>query len=225
LSERDAAAVKSRSNAEWLAALKSTGVEQAAALGDLREHVLRAALFALGRRRGTLGLLSAAEINHLAEDCAQEALLAILQHLDRFRGESRFTTWAYSFGINTALVAARRERWQRVPLEGVLDAPDIDGWSLSPERVTTDPARRALQEETLAAIRDAIEHDLTERQRQALKAIVFEGVPLDELARHWQSNRNAIYKLVHDARRKLKTRLEARGLSVAETLGLFGAAR
>ena len=217
--------MKSRSNSEWLATLKSTGAEQAAALGDLREHVLRAALYALGRQRGNLGLLSGAEIDQLAEDCAQEAVLGILQHLDRFRGESRFTTWAYSFGINAALIAARRERSKRVPLDRVLDDPDVGAWSLSPERATADPARRALQDETLAAIRDAIEHHLTERQRQALKAVVFEGVPLDELARHWGSNRNAIYKLVHDARRKLKAHLEARGLSVAETLGLFGAKR
>ena len=217
--------MKSRSNAEWIAAWKSSGAEQAAALAELREHVLRAALFALGRRRGSFGLLSAAEIDQLAEDCAQEAVLGILQQLDRFRGESRFTTWAYSFGINAALVAARRERWKRVPLDRVLAEPDMGTWSLAPERATADPGRRALQEEALAAIRDAIEHDLTERQRQALKAIVFEEVPLDELARHWASNRNAIYKLVHDARRKLKACLEARGLSVADTLGLFGAKR
>jgi RNA polymerase sigma-70 factor (ECF subfamily) len=217
--------VKARSNAEWLAALKSSGVEQAAAIVDLRIYVLRAATYALRRGGGHLGLMSPAEVHQLGEDCAQDALLGVLQHLDEFRGESRFTTWVYSFAINTALVAARRERWKRVPLEQVIQNPALDARLAAPERAPADPARRALQAETLAAIREAIDHHLSERQRQALKAIVFEGVPLDELARHWGSNRNAIYKLLHDARRKLKARLEARGLSVTETLGLFEANR
>jgi RNA polymerase sigma-70 factor (ECF subfamily) len=209
--------VTTRSNAEWLAALRSDGPEQAAAIAELRAYVLRAATFALRRSRGDLGLMSRGEIHQLAEDCAQEAVLAIVQTLDRFRGESRFTTWVYSFAINAALVAARRERWKRVPLEPLLERSDVGP--------PADPAHRTLQDETLAVVREAIERQLTERQRQALKAIVFEGVPLDELARHWGSNRNAIYKLLHDARRKLKAHLEARGFGVNETLRLFGAER
>ena len=97
-----------RINAEWLSALKSSGAEQANAIADLRAYVMRAAMHALSRSRSKLGL---------AEDCAQDALLAILQHLGEFRGESRFTTWVYSFAINIALVAARREGWKRVPLD------------------------------------------------------------------------------------------------------------
>jgi RNA polymerase sigma-70 factor (ECF subfamily) len=182
-------------------------------------------LYALRRRRADFGLMKAAEIGQLAEDCAQEAMLAILEHLDRFRGDSRFTTWAYSFAINTSLVAARRERWKRVPLDELIDEADRGAPSAWREGPTADPARRALQDETLAVLRDTIESQLTVRQRQALKAIVLEGVPLDELARHWGSNRNAIYKLLHDARRKLKACLEERGFSVTETLGLFGAER
>ena len=215
--------MKSRSNTEWIAALTSGGAEQAEAIRDLRAFVMRAALYTLRRGRTHLGLMTPAEIGQLAEDCAQEALLAILQQLDRFRGESRFTTWAYSFAINVALVAARREGWKRVPLDSLLDTPPA--WPLRPHGATADPDRRAMQDETFAVIRETIDSQLTDRQRQALKAIVFEGVPLDELARHWGSNRNALYKLLHDARRKLKAHLEARGLSVKETLGLFGAER
>jgi RNA polymerase sigma-70 factor (ECF subfamily) len=84
-----------------------------------------------------------------------------------------------------------------------------------------DPDRRARRAEAWAVIRDVLEHELTDRQRQALRALLVEDVPLDELARHWRSNRNAIYKLVHDARRRLKARLEARGFPPGEILELF----
>lgn len=203
----------------------SSGAEQADAITDLRAYVLRAALYSLRRTRGNLGRLAPTEINQLAEDCAQEALLAILQHLGEFRGESRFTTWVYSFAINIALTAARREGWQRVPLNQLLDNPHLDEWTAGEGRAAVDPHRRTLQRETLAVIRDAIDHHLSDRQRQALKAIFFEGVPLDEVARHWGSNRNAVYKLLHDARRKLKAHLEERGFRVKETLDLFAGER
>lgn len=186
---------------------------------------MRAAAYSLKRSRGHLAGLVSAEINQLAEDCAQEALLAILQRLDDFRGASRFTTWAYSFAINMALVAARREGWKRVPLDHILDNPRLDEWTAGQARGAPDPHRRALQGETLAVIREAIDHQLSDRQRQALTAIFFEGVPLDEVVRHWGSNRNAVYKLLHDARRKLKAHLEERGFGVKETLGLFAEER
>jgi RNA polymerase sigma-70 factor, ECF subfamily len=193
--------VRARDNAEWLAALRASGPGQAAALADLRAYVLRAALYALRRAGGTLGLTSPAEVATLAEDCAQDAVLAILDNLDRFRGDSRFTTWAYAFAVNAALVAARRERGKRVPLDRLLEEADT-GWPA--------PDEQAVQDETVAAVRAAIAECLSERQRQALKAVVFDGVPLDELARHWSTNRNALYKLLHDARRKLKAHLHVR---------------
>jgi RNA polymerase sigma-70 factor (ECF subfamily) len=214
-----------RSNAEWLSALRSSGAEQADAITELRAYVLRAALYSLRRSRGNLGRLAPTEVNQLAEDCAQDALLAILQRLDDFRGDSRFTTWAYSFAVNTALVAARREGWKSVPLDKVIDSPRLDEWTAEADRTPADPQRLALQNETRAVIREAIDHHLSARQRQLVKAVFFEGVPLDEIVRHWGSNRNAVYKLLHDARRKLKTHLEERGFGVQETLDLFGVGR
>lgn len=208
-----------RTDAEWLAALRASGAEQAAALADLRVLLLHAAAFALRRSRGHHGGPDPAAADTLAEDCAQEALLAILQRLDDFRGDSRFTTWAYAFAVNIALVAARRERWRRVPLDELLAGAGTPPRALVPS--AADPQRRALQASVLAAVRDVFEHDLTERQRQALGAIVFHGVPLDEVARHWGSSRNAVYKLLHDARRKLRAQLQKRGFDVQETLDLF----
>jgi RNA polymerase sigma-70 factor, ECF subfamily len=208
--------VTTRDDTQWLAALRGSEAEQAAALAELRTFLLRAALYALRRARGHLGLLAPAEIDALAEDCAQEAVMAVVQSLDRFRGESRFTTWAYAFAVNAALMAARHERWKRVPLEGVLADGGVDwaAWRAS----AAEREGQAQRAETLAAVHEAIEVCLSERQRQALKAVVFDGVPLDELARHWGSNRNALYKLLHDARRKLKAHLEVRELQSAQRM-------
>ncbi|MGH7267091.1 MAG: RNA polymerase sigma factor [Candidatus Rokuibacteriota bacterium] len=209
-----------RTSAEWLRELKASGAEQAGALADLRLYLLRAARHALYRTRARLAHLTRVDLDAVAEDCAQEALVAILAKLDDFRGDSRFTTWAYKFAVNIALVAARREGWKRASLDDVLRSEVSE--SLDPG-LETDPDRVAQRVEAWAAIRDTIDHHLTERQRQALTAVVLQDVPLDELVRHWGSNRNAVYKLLHDARRKLRARLEARGLKAEEVLGLFNA--
>jgi RNA polymerase sigma-70 factor (ECF subfamily) len=217
--------MKTRTNEQWLMALKSDGEQQTAALSDLRAYLVRAALYTLHRRRNALQQLASTDIEQLAEDCAQDAVSAILGHLDQFRGDSRFTTWAYKFAVNTALNAARRERWGRVPLDQLLGSPDlVDQIGLTSEALS-DPQRRALQGEILAAVRQGIEIHLTKRQRQALTAIVFEEIPLDELARHWRSNRNALYKLLHDARRKLKAHLRDRGFGAKEIVDVFSSDR
>jgi RNA polymerase sigma-70 factor (ECF subfamily) len=205
--------MQERSNTEWLTALKGDGVAQASALVDLRGLLMRAARYALSRNRTTLAHLAPSDIEHLAEDCTQEALSALLEHLGSFRGDSRFTTWAYKFAVNAALVAARRERWRRIPLDRLLENPDLAD--------SPDPLKRALRHEALAAIHDGIEQQLSVRQRQVLIAVVFDEVPLDELVRHWGSNRNALYKLLHDARKKLKAHLRDRGLDTTDLLAIF----
>jgi len=214
-------AMKQRSNGEWLAALEAGGGDQAAALTDLRTYLLRAALFTLQRSRHYVGQLGSSALSALAEDCAQEATTAVLQRLADFRGESRFTTWAYTFAVNIALVAARRERWASVPLDHILDGRESPASTDGYQGGAPDPERRTLQMEAVAAIREGLEHHLTVKQQQLLRAVVFEQVPLDEVVRHWGSNRNALYKLLHDARRKLKGHLVARGFDVGEILDLF----
>ncbi len=215
------APVRTRTNHEWVRELSAGGEEQAAALGDLRAYLLRAARYALQRHRGRLAHSGLAELDQMAEDCAQEALLAILDRLKDFRGDSRFTTWAYKFAINMALVAARREAWQHVSLDALLEQGGNSKWLAEAGPAASDPEQAARRAAAWAAIREVVDHDLTDRQRQALKAIVADEVPLDELVRHWGSTRNAIYKLLHDARRKLKSRLEARGYAPREILALF----
>ncbi len=212
-----------RSNADWIRALSEPGTDQTAALADLRTYLRRAALFTLHRRRGSLGHIGGPQIEQIAEECAQEALFSLVQHLKDFRGDSRFTTWAYTFAVHGALIAARRERWKHVPLDTVVDSP-LELPASTDDRRSTSPQHHALQVEALAAIREGIER-LTAKQRQVLKALVFDEVPLDELARHWSTNRNALYKLLHDARRKLRADLKSRGFDVQELLYQFGAER
>jgi len=213
--------VKARANDDWLRDLRAPGAEQAAALGDLRAYLLGAARYALHRRGGRLTHRAPADLDQMAEDCAQEALLAILTRLDDFRGDSRFTTWAYTFAVHAALVAARREAWKAVPLDTLLEGTGGLARLGETAALGADPDRRVRRAEAWAVIKDVLDHELTDRQRQALSALLIEDVPLDELARHWQSNRNAIYKLVHDARRRLKARLESRGFPAGEILRLF----
>ena len=210
-----------RTNAEWLRDLRASGPEQAAAIQDLRAYLRRAARYTLARRAGGSAGRGRADVDQLAEDCAQDALLAILLRLDDFRGDSRFTTWAYAFAVHGALVAARREAWKAVPLDPLLAAGGALAEAGVPEPPGLDPEGKARRAEAWMAIRDVLDHELTDRQRQALSALVFQEVPLDELARHWGSTRNALYKLVHDARKRLKARLEARGFPAAELLQLF----
>ena len=122
-----------------------------------------------------------------------------------------------------ALTSARRESWKQVSLDYLIDEPDTPQWPTWDERPELDPDHVALRAEVWTAMREVIAHDLTDRQRQVLKAIVFDETPMDEVVRRLGSNRNAIYKLLHDSRRKLKERLEARGFGVQDILDLFSA--
>ena len=106
-----------RTNEEWLHDLRESGMAQESAITDLQNILLRAVLYMFNRNLGDLSGLAREDTLKLAEDCAQEALIAILKHLPDFRGDSKFTTWAYKFAINIALMAARRARWKNVSLD------------------------------------------------------------------------------------------------------------
>ena len=215
--------VNTRTNEEWLEDLRTSGLAQEAAITDLRDLLLRTVLFFFSRNLGDFDRLTRDEILQLAEDCAQEALIAVLNHLSDFRGDSKFTTWAYKFAVNFALMTARRERWKGISLDQL---SFVDGGSLA-ERVmqgkepSLTPDQFVMQVEILETIREVIEQDLTDKQRRVLILMVFNEVPMDEVARQLSTNRNAIYKMLHDARRKLKYRLQARGFEVGEILALF----
>lgn len=218
---------EARTNQEWLHDLTASGATQEAAIADLRDLLLRAALYFFSRNLNDFAKNNGDEILQRAEDCAQDALIAVLNHLPDFRGDSKFTTWAYKFAINIALTAARRERWKGVSLDELASSSESNffQWIMQAKVDGAAPEESALQGEARRIIQDVIKRDLTERQRHVLTMMVFNEVPLDKVVRHLGSNRNAVYKMLHDARRKIKSSLQARGFEVSEMLSLFGSSR
>jgi RNA polymerase sigma-70 factor, ECF subfamily len=217
---------KTRTNEEWLQDLISADSAREAAIADLRDLLLRASLYFFSRNLDDFQGLSRDEILQRAEDCTQEALIAVMNHLTDFRGKSKFTTWAYKFAINKALVAARHERWKGRNLDELasIDEKNLSKWMKEISDGTT-PEKSVMQAEVQTVLQQVILHDLTEKQRQVLVLMIIHNVPLDEVVRHLGTNRNAVYKLLHDARRKLKNGLEQNGFDIGETLSLFGPSR
>jgi RNA polymerase sigma-70 factor (ECF subfamily) len=179
---------------EWITALEGPPAVREEALTRLHELLLRAARFELGRRRRMLAALSHDEIEDLATQAADDAMVAILAKLHTFRGASRFTTWAYKFALLEAGVKARRRAWQdrEVPLEDVV----TDRGPTAHEMVE--------DAETLRAVRDAMQTALTPHQRKVFVALALNGVPIDVLAERLDTTRGALYKTLHDARKKLR---------------------
>ncbi len=200
-----------RTNQQWLAELR--GPERQSALADLRALLLRGLRYALMDRYG----VSEAHL----EDFVQEALLKILDGLDTFRGESHFITWANKIAVRVAFSELRRKRWEDVSLQDLL-APY--GEDFTPAFLTDpdpSPEKRVTQEALLALVQRTIKQDLTARQRQAITAVMVGGMSLEEVARRMDTNRNALYKLIHDARQRLQRALLAQGLSPEEILAAF----
>jgi RNA polymerase sigma-70 factor, ECF subfamily len=182
--------------------LRSTGAEHDAAVARLHALLLRAARFEVGRRRASLPHVRGDELDDIALEAANDALVSVLRRLDDFRGESRFTTWAYKFALLEAAVKLRQRSWQgrEIPLE-----PET--WTLFASD-GLQPEDEAEQTELLATVKQAIDEDLTPRQRQVLVALAINGVPIDVLADRLDTTRGALYKTLHDARKKLRAVLE-----------------
>jgi RNA polymerase sigma-70 factor, ECF subfamily len=193
-------------SADWLAGLTGGARDRDETTGRLHALLLRAARAELARRSGQHEL-AGPELDDLAHQAAADALVAVLAKLDEFRGESRFTTWAYKFVILEVASKLGRHYWQRHPTS-VLEADD---WERLPDRFGVRPDDHAQQRELVGAIRDAVHTTLTERQRTVFVALVVNAVPLDALAERTGSSRNAIYKTMFDARRKLRGALAADG--------------
>ncbi len=200
------APVLDETSERWLAALRSTGAERERAVTELHALLLRAARFETGRR--ATAALSPSERSDLAMQAADDALMLVLDKLDTFEGRSRFTTWAYKFAIYEAGVKTRRRSWQdrEVTLE---DA----SWSLIPDS-SSGPEAAAEERELLLALQAGIATALTAHQRNVLVALAVTGVPIDVLAERLGTTRGALYKTLHDARRKLRGHLSNQGLAV-----------
>jgi RNA polymerase sigma-70 factor, ECF subfamily len=192
----------------WIDRLHARNPDYEQAVEELHVLLLKAARFEVRRRRATLGHRYDSDHEDLAQQSADDALLAVLAKLDQFRGESRFTTWAYKFALYEAAVKVRRRAWHDREVQ------------LKPEHwpLIADPQQTAHQDtetrELLAALGDAIEHDLSPHQREVLVAVTLNDIPIDVLAERLETTRGALYKTLHDARRRLRGSLAARGLAI-----------
>lgn len=211
-----------RSNQDWIAELKRPEPGNEEALEDLRRLLFRAAHYTLTTHASDLDGMPDEARRALAEECTQEALITVLEKLDDFRGESKFTTWVYKFGVNIALSRGKRWRWRQVSLEAMADAEDSYEWLFTPDNLNyLDSERQIRQKEITGIIRDVVANQLTARQRQVLKLIAFDEVPMDVVTEQQKTNRNAVYKTLHDARLKLRQQLVRSGYDLDEILSLF----
>ena len=201
--------MKERTNEQWLAELR--GPNSGRALADLYERLVRGLKAALGSYGGGV------EAN--VGDFAQEALIKITGNLDSFRGESRFTTWAQKIAMNVALTELKRRRWRDVSLQDLFAQREAADRGPAAPQLT--PEELALQNMVLRELQRMVDEELTDRQREAVVAVLLEGMPISEVARRMGTNQNALYKLLHDARRKLKRQMQAAGLSPQEALAAF----
>jgi RNA polymerase sigma-70 factor (ECF subfamily) len=192
----------------WLEQLSNGGAGRDATVSKLHALLLKAARFEIDRRRAGLPHLRGGDFEDLAQQSADDALVAVLAKLDQFRGESRFTTWAYKFALLEAAVKLRRLAWQgrEVPLEE-------QAWSTL-AAATSWAGRGAEDAELFTVLRDEIEDGLSPRQREVLVAVALNDVPIDVLAERLGSTRGALYKSLHDARRKLRAALRERGIEL-----------
>jgi RNA polymerase sigma-70 factor, ECF subfamily len=207
--------MQNRTNSEWLAELG--GTDPGLAIQDLRKILIQGLGFALSKRLQS-------DLDMLIEDFVQDALLRILDNLDTFRGDSQFTTWAQKIAVRVAYSELRRKRWKDIALQDLM--PKEDAGDFTPA-VLSDPGPNPEQQTTQKAMIDLvmglIMDELTDRQREVIMAVMVGGMPLDEVARRMNTNRNALYKLIHDARKRLQNRLIAKGLTPEEVLAVFEA--
>jgi RNA polymerase sigma-70 factor, ECF subfamily len=205
-----------RTNEEWVADLRAGGDRQAQALEDLRAIILRGLPYAIAGRLDP----SSPQSEALTAEVVQETLIRVLDYLDSFEGRSQFTTWVHKIAVRAALTELRRVRWREVPLPEMEASDEIDtSYRELPDKQAS-PEAQVVQIEMINRVNRIIKEELTEKQRKALTAIMA-GFPLEEAARRLDTNRNALYKLLHDARLRLKKRLKKEGLTPQEVLSVF----
>ena len=206
--ERQPRALLDEESRAWLRDLRADGRTRDEAVARLHALLLRGARFECARRRPTLPHLRGNDLDDIANQAADDALVSVLARLDDFRGASRFTTWVYKFALFEAAAKLRKRSWQgrEVPLE-----PET--WSLFVS-AGLGPDTELEQSELVTTLQSAIADVLTPHQRRVLVALALNGVPIDVLAERLSTNRGALYKTLHDARRKLRKHLDEQGLSV-----------
>ena len=206
------AGADNRTVVEWIDGLRASGTQHDQTVAELRKLLLRVARFECQRRQGMLHV-QGPELEDIAHQAANDALVTILAKLDEFRGESRFTTWACKFVMFQVSTKIGRHFWRT---GSTTTAEQIDSDRIA-DRLAIAPPQRAEQRELFETLARAIRHDLTEHQRKVFVAIALDEVPVDALASELGSSRNAVYKTLFDARRKLRASLATAGYALHTT--------
>lgn len=209
--------ISSRTNSEWVGDLRTSGQVQKNALTDLRAVVARGLPYALS----SYVPRDEKQFPTLIDKVIQETLLWVLDELDAFEGQSQFTTWVYKIAVRLALTELRCQKWRDTSLEGLLETNEDDIPVAIRVDSKDDLERLTERNDTVNKLRKFIDEELTVRQRNALMANAVVGLPMDIVADRMQMDRNTLYKLMHDARLKLKQRLIHEGMLVADTLVVF----
>ncbi len=207
-----------RDNETWLEDLRAEGAKKEAALEDLHKILLRILPAALSRWLPS----SSSHFETFIEDTAQETILRVIDKLDGFEGRSKFTTWVYKIGVNIGLGQLRLKKWKEVSLDKLEEGNKPD--EMPSERFAADapnPESILERKNVMAMVQRIMKEELTPRQRKVMIAVAVQGKPLEVVAEEVGSNRNALYKLMHDARLRLKQRLEREGASPTDLLAVF----
>ncbi|HWD06201.1 MAG TPA: sigma-70 family RNA polymerase sigma factor [Amycolatopsis sp.] len=189
-------------SAEWVRALSPAAPGREEAVARLHARFVRIAGAEVARRTAPAGTAA----DDLVQQAATDALVTVLAKLGEFRGASRFTTWAYKFVVFEVSNGLARHFRRSRP-----GSCDVEDWSAFPDRFGLTPDRHAEWQDLVSGIRTAVREELSDRQRHVFAALVLAGVPLDTLAQELGTNRNALYKTLYDARRKIRARLVAEG--------------
>lgn len=206
-----------RTNEQWLSELRAGGARREAALVDLRAEILHGLPYAL---RDWLSPDNP-QFTALAEDVTQETLMRALKNLDSFEGRSQFTTWAHKIAVRVALTELRRRRWKDMSLDHLLDSAENGGDSSLMADTASGPEAVIERADLLARVQQMMMEELTGKQLRAMTAVGLKGMPLAEAAHQLGTDRNALYKLLHDARLRLKRRLAREGLTAGDLLAAF----
>jgi len=206
-----------RTNEAWLSDLRANGEIRSTALEDLRAVIQKGLPYALSRWLSP----DLPQFNALVDEVTQETLLRVLDQLGTFEGRSQFTTWVHKIAVRIALTELRRKRWRDSSLDELTeneDAPPPPGLLADSQ---ASPETSAERGDMMTRVRRIIEEELTDRQRQALILLGVQDMPIEDAARKLKTNRNALYKLLHDARLRLRTRLASEEIAPHEVLALF----